>query len=94
MNKETLIAILMGFGGGILVAFLLITVPKKFATNTSQSDQIPQKQAEPTQSEFDSIPKLIWDTPVNSAFIEEKSVNISGTTGKGVKVVISGPAED
>lgn len=90
MNRETLIAIFLGFAGGILVAFLLIAVPKKIPkinktaiSPTPKQEQITQ---EPTQFAINS--------PEDGLITTESEVTVSGTAPNGTQIVINGPSDD
>ncbi len=91
MNRETFIAIFLGFAGGILVAFLLIAVPKKLPqvkkTTLSPTPQQEQKPS-PENGKFTII------SPENNAFIETVEVEIIGTGTENTQVVINGPSDD
>lgn len=89
MNRETIIAIILGFTGGILVAFLLITVPGKFNFNKKIVPQVtPQKQP-PKEEEMLKI-----ESPENETFVEGKTIAITGTVVSQASVIINSPAED
>lgn len=89
MNRETLTAIFLGFAGGILVALLLITIPKR----------LPQakKQASPTPSQQTTIEEktqINIESPENNAYIEGESIDVIGSTKGKAKIVVNGPTED
>jgi len=91
MNKETLIAIFLGFTGGILVAFLLITVPKKLSQG--QNDNTTPTPT-PQVAETENASTITLNTPDEGSIIQGKETNIEGVTVPNAKVVISGPTED
>lgn len=91
MNRETLIAIFLGFTGGILVAFLLITVPKRLP-QAQNSNVSPTASPDVDGSQDQSTIKL--DKPEESSVIEGEETDIEGITVPNSKVVISGPSED
>ncbi len=89
MNRETLTAIFLGFAGGILVALLLITVPKRLSQGKLQVSPTPSQQTtteEKTQINIES--------PENNAYVEGESVDISGSTKAKSTIVVNGPTED
>lgn len=89
MNRETIIAIFLGFAGGILVAFLLITIPKRL-TSIKKVTPTPTPYQEIEQEEK---PQLTLDLE-KDVFVEEDEVEVSGTTSANSLVVVNGPIED
>lgn len=89
MNRETLTAIFLGFAGGILVALLLITVPKRLPQT--------KKQTNPTPAQKENISdktQINIESPIDGSYIEGNSVEISGTASGKTTIVANGPIED
>lgn len=93
MNRETIIAILLGFTGGILVAFLLVTVPKKLPQLKKEDNSPTPTQNQPENSQLTDN-KLEITTPENGIVVEGEEIEISGTSKANTHIVVSGPSED
>lgn len=91
MNRETIIAILLGFAGGVLVAFLIITLPKKLSQN-QQAEPTPVQQE--TVEETKETPIISINKPVATEVVETEETEVSGTTTANSILVISGPSQD
>ncbi len=90
MNRETLIAIFLGFAGGILVALLLIIVPRKVAKTNDNVTPTPSPSQETNQQDSE----LTITAPENQTLIEDSKVVISGTTKPDTKLILLGPSTD
>lgn len=90
MNRETLIAIFLGFAGGILVALLLIIVPRKVAKTNDNTSPTPTPSQEINQQDS----KLSISNPENQALIENSKIVVSGSTIANSKLVILGANTD
>lgn len=94
MNRETLIAVFLGFAGGILIALLLITLPKKINFDLNQrSSSSPTPTSQQAKQE-ESKPVISIESPQNESLIEGKETTIKGKTKENSLMVISGPSED
>lgn len=90
MNRETLIAIFLGFTGGILVAFLLITVPKKLPQAQNNTTPTPAPEVAGTENQT----SITLSLPEEGGIIQGEETEVEGITSPNSKVVISGPTED
>lgn len=90
MNRETIIAIFLGFAGGILIALLLITLPKRLTTAKKENPTPTPSQ----QSQEDKKPIISIVSPENESLVEGEEVEVKGTTVANSLVVVSGPSED
>lgn len=90
MNRETLIAIFLGFAGGILIAFLLITLPKRLPQ--AKKENLTPAPAKQTQEDKKIIISI--ESPENESLVEGEEVEVKGTTKEKSLIVISGPNED
>jgi hypothetical protein len=98
MNKESVIAIVLGLVFGILVAggFLLFTNKSQTVTS-KQTTQIASSSAklEPTQV-FPTITvmsSLTIQNPTSGSVTEEKMIRVTGTTSKRALVVLQTPIQ-
>jgi len=89
MNRETLTAIFLGFAGGILVALLLITIPKRLPQAKKQPTPTPSQQ-----TVIEEKTKMNIESPENNAYIEGESIDVIGSTKGKSKIVVNGPIED
>lgn len=90
MNRETIIAIFLGFAGGILIAFLLITLPKRLPVSKKEN----LTPAPQLQNQQDDKPIISIESPENESLVEGEEVEVKGTTKANSLVVVSGPSED
>jgi hypothetical protein len=99
MNKDALLATLIGFGIGLLITGLLLLGPNltKFlpkiklpAITLSQPKQKSPITATPTPSQFG----VTIDSPLAEAIETSTDLLVSGTTTSGSTVVIAGPVDD
>ncbi len=93
MNRETLIAIFLGFTGGILVAFLLVTVPKKLPKFSKETPSPSPKQEQSNEQPEIKV-ALELTNPENGIVVAGTEIEVSGTTKANTQVVLSGPGED
>ena len=97
MNKDALLATLIGFAIGLCITGLLLVGPRlagylpkmslsmpKFGTSQSKP------QATPTPKEF----SLTIDSPIPDSIESEKELLVSGSTSAGATVVIQGNTND
>lgn len=94
MNRETLIAVFLGFAGGILIALLLITLPKKINFDFKQKSNSSPTPTNQQAKQEESKPVILIESPQNESLIEGKETTIKGKTKENSLVVISGPSED
>lgn len=92
MNRETLIAILLGFTGGILVAFLLVAIPKRLPQFKKESTSPTPAQEQPQPKEEKAL--LDITSPEEGIVVEGEEIEISGSTKANTQVVVNGPSED
>jgi hypothetical protein len=101
MNKDAVLATLIGFGIGLLITGLLLVGPNitKFlpkiklpAISFSQSQQKPQvtATATPTPSQF----AVTIESPLAESIENTTDLLVSGVTSPGSTVVIAGSADD
>lgn len=93
MNRETLIAILLGFTGGILVAFLLVTLPKRLPQLKKDSTSPTPTQSQVSPDNQDDK-KIEVTNPENGIVVEGEEIEITGITLSNTFVVVNGPNED
>lgn len=96
MNKESIIAILLGFAGGILVAFLLVTAPSKLAFLNKGKDQDSSENTSQVEGEQTTQTPIVITEPEQASFISAQEVEIRGTTTVMVdkKIIIQTENED
>jgi hypothetical protein len=99
MNKDAILATLIGFGIGLLITGLLLVGPNitkalpkiKLPTITfSQSQQKSAETATPTPSQF----TVTIESPLAEAIENNTDVLVSGVTSPGSTVVIAGSVDD
>jgi Glucodextranase, domain B len=99
MNKDAILATLIGFGIGLLITGLLLVGPNltKFlpkitlpTISFSQSKQKPAVTATPTPSQF----TLTIESPLAEAIENSTDLLVSGVTSPGATVVIAGSVDD
>jgi hypothetical protein len=99
MNKDALLATLIGFGIGLCITGMLLVGPRiagffpkislslpKFTNNKSVSKPTPT----PVQKEFG----VTIDSPLADSLESESEVLVSGSTAAGATVVIQGNTND
>ncbi len=95
MNRETLIAIFLGFAGGILIAVLLLTLPKKMPNLSFLPKQNqPTPTSVTTSPPAEDQPSLIIEEPKDGSIVSDQKIEIKGKTKPESLVVVSGPAAD
>ncbi len=95
MNKESIIAILLGFTGGILVAFLLVTAPSKLSfLNRNSQDNTKDEQVKSAQTADKPDSPITITSPLENSYIEGESVTIEGSVKNGDQVIVNGPLDD
>lgn len=95
MNKESIIAILLGFTGGILVAFLLVTAPSKLSfLNKKSPDTNSNEQVKSAQTDDNTDRFITITSPAENSYIEGESTTIEGSVKSGSVVIASGPLDD
>lgn len=95
MNKDALLATLIGFGIGLLITGLLLVGPnilKMLPTVHLPSFSSSQKGPTPTPApkEF----SVTIESPLPDAIENATDLLVSGTTAAGATVVIAGPADE
>ncbi len=90
MKKETIIAVILGIGTGVIIAVLIIANSQK--NNTSQAGTYepatitPEITFEPKKTE-----PLLITSPIDKAIIANSSVLITGKAPKGSLIVVQSP---
>ncbi len=96
MNKDALIATLIGFGVGLIITGLFLVGPslvKGIPKITLPTIQLsPQKSVTPTPRP--AAAELTIDAPLPDAIETEGSILVSGSSPAGATVVIEGPTGD
>lgn len=97
MNKDALLATLIGFAIGLCITGLLLVGPKlagylpKFSFSMPKfAKSQPKPEASPTPSAF----ALVIDSPLPDSIESEKEVLVSGSSAAGATVVIQGNTND
>jgi hypothetical protein len=98
MNKDALLATLIGFGIGLFITGMLLVGPKllqylpKISLNLPKmtSQQKPKPSTNPKPKEF----AITVDSPLDESLESEKEVLVSGTTMEGTTVIIQGNNND
>ncbi len=89
MHRETLIAVLLGFAGGILVALFLIIVPKNLPKNDKQATT-PTPQPTVVVNKTD----LTIDTPSEGQLVSTTDIKVNGKAAPNSQIIVSSPVED
>ena len=99
MNKDALLATLIGFGIGLLITGLLLLGPSvtKFlpkVTLPKISFSQPKQKSAPTPTPTPSQFTLTIDSPLAEAIENSTDLLVSGVTSSGSTVVIAGSVDD
>ena len=103
MRKEVLVAILLGFGIGLVVTFGIFTARKALTTAGSGGEQLispdgePQTPANQTASptpEIDSGHGVTVTSPNSGAVETTEKITLAGTTTPGSTIAITGGETD
>jgi len=94
MKKEVLIAIIIGFGLGLVITFGVWQINKSLK-EVAPKQELPSSQVQQTQEEKIPSPtpsatqlSLIITSPEDNSIINKEKVNISGKTSSEATVVI------
>lgn len=88
MHRETLIAVLLGFAGGILVALFLIILPKNLPKNDKQAITPTPQQSAVNKSDF------TIDAPSEGQLVSTTDIKVNGKAAPNSQIVLSSPVED
>ncbi len=102
MNKDALLATLIGFGIGLLITGVLLVgpslvkgLPKLSLPHISFSlPKMPAAQVKPTPTPKQGAFLLTIDSPLADAIEQNSDVLVSGKTNSGATVVIAGPIDE
>lgn len=97
MNKDALLATLIGFGIGLLITGLLLVGPnilKMFPTITLPSFSFMQSGSAPTPTPTPKAASFSIESPLPEAIESSSTLLVSGTANPGVTVVIAGPSDE
>ncbi len=97
MNKDALLATLIGFGIGLLITGLLLLGPnllKSFPKLQLPNFSFSQKKADVTPAPAPTNQAVVIESPLGDAIEEKDEVLVSGTTSAGATVVVAGPIDE
>lgn len=101
MNKDALLATLIGFGIGLLITGAFLFGPTIIHSLPSLSFPLPQfsfggskPQVSPLPSPPPRVTGLTVTAPLSEALIEGEELLVSGTAPAGAVVVIAGPQDE
>lgn len=97
MNKDALLATLIGFGIGLLITGLLLVGPnilKMFPTITFPKFSFLQTQPSPTPTPTPKAATFSLESPLPDAIENASDLLVSGTASPGSTVVIAGPSDE
>jgi hypothetical protein len=86
MNKDTVVASVIGFGLGLVAAIALWVVPRVFPAKHVSPASTETVSASPTTSDTTAF---TLSTPVDGQITQDSSVKIEGTAKKDSTIVVS-----
>lgn len=86
MRKEVLIAIIIGFGLGLVITFGVWTANKALREAAPEATPVPEEVA-PTPTPTPEL-SLVVASPEDNSISEEETIEVSGSTAPGAIVVI------
>lgn len=92
MKKETIIAIAMGIGFGLIFSFLVIINTQKNKNITQKTNQ--QKTRPVTTEQQTSSLPIVLTEPSDGAVVGEPSVTLKGMTDKNSFIIIQTQVKD
>lgn len=92
MNKDALLATLIGFGIGLLITGLLLVGPN--ITKALPKVKLPQTASTPPPTPTPSQFTLIIESPLADAIENSTGLLVSGVTSPESMVVVAGPVDD
>ncbi|MCL4374430.1 hypothetical protein M1523_01065 [Patescibacteria group bacterium] len=94
MKKETIIAVILGIGFGLAVAFFMITKTKQSDLQSKKAISVDNKVS-PTGSAPNKVGQaLVVTSPKDNAVVSTDKIKIQGKTSRDALVVIQSPADD
>lgn len=100
MNKDALLATLIGFGIGLLITGMLLVGPSlakglpKFSLPTISLPKPKPPQAKTSPTPTPATFQLTIDSPLADAIEQKAEALVSGKTSPGATVVVAGPLDE
>ena len=101
MNKDALLATLIGFGIGLLITGAFLFGPNILAALPQLSFKLPnfnfgasQPGVSPIPSPTVPVTRLTVSAPLPEAITQSEELLVSGTAPKGTTIVIAGPRDE
>lgn len=99
MNRDALLATIIGFGIGLVLTGLLLfgpTIAKNFPAIRLPKISLPKFQTKPTPTEAPNTKteSFTIDSPLPEAIESDESILVSGSAPKGTLVVVEGPSQE
>lgn len=95
MNKDAILATLIGFGIGLVITGILLVGPNLLKLLPSfKIPSFSQSQQSPTPTPAPKIPGFAIESPLPETIESSSDLLVNGTASPGATVVIAGPTDE
>lgn len=94
MKKETIIAVILGIGFGLVVAIFMVVRTRPQTSNNTKTIANSISSTPMKQINQSLVTNLEITSPKDKALIKEKTVTISGKATKNSLIIVQSPVKD